>query len=112
MIYQTTEDDAEDTIVPRFLKAGGDKEKLIFINESKKILSFSDERLLEAVKKTNAKLLVLDPLSAYIGEETNINLANTIYQDANKIFKRDYLMISLLIIDLTNAISYNMNIIS
>lgn len=38
--------------------------------------------------------------------------AITIYQDANKIFKRDYLMISLLIIDLTNAISYNMNIIS
>lgn len=40
------------------------------------------------------------------------NYKITIYQDANKIFKRDYLMISLLIIDLTNAISYNMNIIS
>lgn len=87
MIYQTTEDDAEDTIVPRFLKAGGDKEKLIFINESKKILSFSDERLLEAVKKTNAKLLVLDPLSAYIGEETNINLANECRSKFNNLIK-------------------------
>ena len=87
MIYQTTEDDAEDTIVPRFLKAGGDKEKLIFINESKKILSFSDERLLEAVKKTNAKLLVLDPLSAYIREETNINLANECRSKFNNLIK-------------------------
>ena len=33
VIYQTTEDDADDTIVPRFIRANGDREKLIFINE-------------------------------------------------------------------------------
>lgn len=53
--------------------------RLIFISEKEKYLSFSDEpRLLEAVRKTNAKLIVLDPLSAYIGEETRINTANEI----------------------------------
>ena len=31
IIYQTTEDDADDTVVPRFNSAGGDGEKLIFI---------------------------------------------------------------------------------
>ena len=78
IIYQSSEDDADDTIVPRFVKAGGDPNRLIFISEKEKYLSFSDERLLEAVRKTNAKLIVLDPLSAYIGEETRINTANEI----------------------------------
>ena len=76
VIYQTTEDDAEDTIVPRFIKSGGDRNRLLFINENKKTLAFNDERILQAIKLTNAKLLILDPLSSYIGENTNMNLAN------------------------------------
>ena len=32
IIYQTTEDDADDTVVPRFNSAGGDGENLIFIH--------------------------------------------------------------------------------
>lgn len=52
IIYQSSEDDADDTIVPRFVKAGGDPNRLIFISEKEKYLSFSDERLLEAVRKT------------------------------------------------------------
>ena len=51
IIYQSSEDDADDTIVPRFVKAGGDPNRLIFISEKEKYLSFSDERLLEAVRK-------------------------------------------------------------
>lgn len=33
VIYQSSEDDADDTIVPRFIKAGGDTGRLLFINE-------------------------------------------------------------------------------
>ena len=33
IIYQTTEDDADDTVVPRFNSAGGNGENLIFIKE-------------------------------------------------------------------------------
>lgn len=78
VIYQSTEDDADDTIVPRFIKAGGDTDRLLFINEKEQYLSFSDERLLEAIRQTNAKLIILDPLSAYIGESTSINSANEV----------------------------------
>lgn len=78
VIYQSSEDDADDTIVPRFLKAGGDPERLLFISEKKKFLTFSDERLLEALKQTKARLLILDPLSAYVGEGTQINSANAV----------------------------------
>lgn len=78
VIYQSTEDDADDTIVPRFINAGGDTDRLLFINEKEQYLSFSDERLLEAIRQTNAKLIILDPLSAYIGESTSINSANEV----------------------------------
>ena len=78
VIYQSTEDDADDTIVPRFIAAGGDTDRLLFINEKEQYLSFSDERLLAAIRQTKAKLIVLDPLSAYIGESTSINSANEV----------------------------------
>ena len=39
IIYQTTEDDADDTVVPRFNSAGGNGENLIFIKEYEKYLS-------------------------------------------------------------------------
>ena len=39
IIYQTTEDDADDTVVPRFNSAGGNGENLIFIKEDEKSIT-------------------------------------------------------------------------
>ena len=39
VIYQTTENDADDTVVPRFNSAGGDGDRLIFIKEDEKSLT-------------------------------------------------------------------------
>ena len=55
IIYQTTEDDADDTIVPRFNSAGGNGENLIFIKEDEKSLSFGDNRIAEAIEKYHAR---------------------------------------------------------
>ena len=76
IIYQTTEDDADDTVVPRFNSAGGNGENLIFIKEDEKSLSFGDNRIAEAIEKYHAKLLILDPMSSYIGEICSMNNAN------------------------------------
>ena len=76
VIYQTTEDDADDTVVPRFNSAGGDGDRLIFIKEDEKSLTFGDDRIREAVEKYNAKLLILDPMSSYIGGDCSMNNAN------------------------------------
>ena len=76
IIYQTTEDDADDTVVPRFNSAGGNGENLIFIKEDEKSLSFGDNRIAEAIEKYHAKLLILDPMSSYIGEGCSMNNAN------------------------------------
>jgi len=83
VIYQTTEDDADDTVVPRFIASDGDRSRLIFIREDKKCLTFGDARLQEAIKKFGAKLLVLDPLSSYIGGEVSLNAANETRSEFN-----------------------------
>ena len=76
IIYQTTEDDADDTVVPRFNAAGGDGERLVFIKEDVKRLTFGDDRIREAVEQCDAKLLILDPMSSYIGDDCSMNNAN------------------------------------
>ncbi len=85
VIYQTTEDDKEDTIVPRFISSGGNGNNLIFIREDNKHLSFGDSRIREAIEKYNAKLLVLDPLSAYLREGTSMNNANEMRSEFNNL---------------------------
>lgn len=83
VIYQTTEDDAADTVVPRFIRAGGERGRLLFINEQDKRLTFGDERILQAIQRTGARLLVLDPLSSYIGQNASINMANDVRAQFN-----------------------------
>ena len=91
VIYQTTEDDADDTVVPRFIASDGDRERLIFISEKKKNLTFGDNRIREAIEKFGAQLLILDPLSSYIGDGCSLNAANETIQSSDFCCKRHLL---------------------
>ena len=86
VIYQTTEDDADDTVVPRFMKAGGNRDRLIFIKEDESPLTFADERIGIVLKETGAKVLILDPLSSYIGD-CSINAANEVRPQFNHLIR-------------------------
>lgn len=76
IIYQTAEDGLADTVKPRLELAGADCEKIMVIDESDKSLSMIDERLEEAIVKTGARLLILDPIQAYLGGGMYMNRAN------------------------------------
>lgn len=76
IIYQTAEDGLADTVKPRLESAGADCTRISVIDESDKTLSMADERLEEAIIKTNAKLLILDPIQAYLGGGMDMNRAN------------------------------------
>lgn len=78
VIYVNSEDDADDTVVPRFMKAGGVRERLFFFSEKKQRLNFSDERIREAIIDKQAGALILDPLASYIGSDVSMNLANEV----------------------------------
>lgn len=76
VIYQTAEDGLADTVKPRLELAGADCEKILVIDESDKSLSMADERLEEALAKTGVKVLILDPIQAYLGGGMDMNRAN------------------------------------
>lgn len=76
VIYQTAEDGLADTVKPRLEMAGADCDKILVIDESDKSLSMTDERLEEALIKTKARVLILDPIQAYLGGGMDMNRAN------------------------------------
>lgn len=76
VIYQSAEDGLADTVKPRLEAAGANCENISVIDESIKSLSMIDERLEETVIRTKAKLLILDPIQAYLGGGMDMNRAN------------------------------------
>lgn len=76
VIYQSAEDSAADTIKPRLEKMGAECKRIAFIQEQKTHLSLTDDRLYEAIIKTDAKLMILDPLQAFIPNKRDITRAN------------------------------------
>ena len=75
VIYQCSEDSKADTIKPRLENAGADCRRVAFIKDDNGDLTLDDERIELAVKTTGAKLLVLDPIQAFIGKNGNMQSA-------------------------------------
>ncbi|MBO4591054.1 MAG: AAA family ATPase [Eubacterium sp.] len=76
VIYQTAEDGLEDTVKPRLVQAGADCAKVMVIDETEKSLSMVDARIEEALDVTGARLLIMDPIQAYLGGNVDMNRAN------------------------------------
>ena len=68
VIYQCSEDGVSDTIKPRLLNAGADCNNVAFLDEETDWLTLDDEKIRRAIADFNAKLLVIDPVQAYLGE--------------------------------------------
>jgi putative DNA primase/helicase len=84
VIFLSAEDSPEDTIVPRLMAAGADLSCVHVleavrepdpetgeITERLFSLAFDVGRLEKLIRKTKAKLVVVDPISAYLGEKTD-----------------------------------------
>jgi len=78
VIYQTAEDGLADTVKPRLMAAGADCSRVLVIDECCSSLSMTDGRLEQAIKETGAKLLILDPIQAYLGAGVDMHRANEI----------------------------------
>lgn len=77
-IYQTAEDGLADTVKPRLTAANADCEKICTIIEDGKSLDFCDERIEKTILETGARLLIMDPIQAYIGADVDMHRANEI----------------------------------
>ena len=93
VIYQTAEDGLADTIKPRLESAGADCTRVLVIDEGKRELTLCDARLEEAIRRTAAKLIVLDPLQAYLGSDVDMHRAN----EVRPVLKRLSMMAELML---------------
>ena len=78
VLYQTAEDGIADTIKPRLAKCGADMTRVRFINEDEKQLSMTDDRIEKAIRQNNVRLMIMDPIQAYLGANVDMNRANEI----------------------------------
>jgi len=78
VIFQTAEDGLGDTIKVRLNKAKADSLNIHSIDESTESLTLDDTRLREAMQLIRPKLVVIDPLQAYLGAEVDMHRANEI----------------------------------
>ena len=78
VLYQTAEDGIADTIKPRLAKCGADMTRVRFINEEEKQLSMTDDRIEKAIRQNNVRLMIMDPIQAYLGSNVDMNRANEI----------------------------------
>ncbi len=98
VVYQCAEDSVEDTIKPRLVKAGADCAKVAFIREDEKGLTLNDDRLESVIKATDAKLLVLDPIQAFIPPDSDMHSATqmrTVMRSLADIAERNHCAILL-----------------
>ena len=75
VIYQNAEDGIEDTIKPRLESVGADCSKVAYLDHNGETFSLSDKSIEQAIARSGAKLLVLDPLQAFLGD-VDMNRAN------------------------------------
>jgi hypothetical protein len=88
VIYLTAEDSYEQTIRPRFIAAGGDVTRMFGIDgklkgeegqEKELPISLQDvDELEDAIIQIKPRLIIVDPIQAYLGEDVNMNLASDV----------------------------------
>ena len=78
VIYQTAEDGLGDTVKPRLIEAGADLDRVLVIDDSDVQLTLSDERIEKAIIENNARLVIVDPIQAYLGADVDMNRANEV----------------------------------
>ena len=76
IIYQCSEDDVGDTIKPRLEECGADCRNVAFINEEiHEGVTLDDERIRQAIVEFHPRLVVIDPIQAYIQSDSDLLIA-------------------------------------
>lgn len=80
VIYQTAEDGLGDTVKPRLMEAGANLDRVLVINEQALggHITLSDRELETAIRENDAKLLIIDPIQAFLGSNVDMNRANEV----------------------------------
>ena len=78
VIYQNAEDGMGDTIKPRLVESGADLARVMVIDDEEEALTLADGRIEKAINQNHVRLLILDPVQAFIGADVDMNRANEV----------------------------------
>lgn len=78
VLYQTAEDGISDTIKPRLVPMNPDFSRIGLIDEREQGLSLSDKRIENTIREFKPKLMIFDPLQAYLGADVDMHRANEV----------------------------------
>lgn len=84
-IYQNAEDDVADTIKPKLEIHRANCNNVCYIEKKNDNIFMDDDSIENAIVKSGAKLFVLDPIQAFIGDNVDMNRANVIRPRMNKL---------------------------
>ena len=76
VVYQCSEDDVADTIKPRLIAAGADCDRIAYIVETTTSLTLEDARIEKVIQETGARLVVLDPIQAFLPQDGDMQSAS------------------------------------
>ena len=75
IIYQCGEDGIADTVKPRLVEAQADCGRMVHILEDSDMLTLEDCRIAETIRATGARLVIIDPIQAYISGDGDMQNA-------------------------------------
>jgi len=87
VLYISAEDDIQDTILPRLKEAGADLRNVHTVMEGTKSnpISFTDDNFEEIIKMTKPRLVIVDPIQAYMGAGVDAHRANEVRPIYNRL---------------------------
>lgn len=85
VVYQTAEDNLADTVKPRLTAAGADCEMIAYIVDEEDPLTLEDSRIEKILEQTKARLFILDPLQAYLSQDSDMNSAGRMRNQLKKL---------------------------
>lgn len=85
VVYQTAEDNLADTVKPRLVTAGADCSRIAYIVDEDRPLTLEDDRIEKVIRQTNARLFILDPLQAYLSQDSDMFSAGRMRQQLKRL---------------------------
>jgi len=90
VVLMSAEDDLADTVRPRWLKAGGDPKKLLHLFQvrqggKERVVTIPEDipAIEQAIMRIDAKVVIVDPLSAFWGPNVRTNIDTDVRQALN-----------------------------
>ena len=79
-VYQSVEDNPGDTIKPRLIRENADCSRIAFLQCDSQPLTLMSDQWEDAIRQASARLLVIDPLQGYLGNDVHLQQAGDMRQ--------------------------------